>query len=84
MHGVQYDVTWSASAAATSYDVQRTNLGTGVINLIATTSATSTTIAASTGTQNLQYAVRACNAAGCSAYKNAPNATATDKAGPIN
>ena len=84
VHGVQYYVTWSTSVAATSYDVQRTNLGTGVINLIATTSATSTTIAAPTGTQNLQYAVRACNAAGCSAYKNAPNATATDKAGPIN
>lgn len=84
VHGVQYYVIWTAAATATSYNVQRTNLGTGSSSVFATTSSTSTTIAAPGASQNFQYAVQACNAGGCSAYKNAPNATATDPPGPIN
>jgi len=84
VHGVQYYVTWTAAATATSYNVQRTNAITGATALAYTTSGTSVTIAAPGASQTLQYAVQACNASGCSAYANAPNTTETDPPGPIN
>jgi hypothetical protein len=83
VHGVQYYVTWSASAGATSYNVQKTNYDLGTTVIVATTSATSTTRPAPQSSEYLQYAVQACNAAGCSAFKNAPNRTQTDPPGPI-
>jgi YD repeat-containing protein len=83
VHGVQYYVTWSASAGATSYNVQKTNYSLGTTVIVATTSATSTTRPAPQSSEYLQYAVQACNAAGCSAFKNAPNRTQTDPPGPI-
>lgn len=83
VHGVQYYVTWSASAGATSYNVQKTNYNLGTTVIVATTSTTSATRPAPQSSESLQYAVQACNAAGCSAFKNAPNRTETDRPGPI-
>ena len=83
VHGVTYYVTWSASAGATSYNVQKTNYDLGTTVIVATTSATSTTRPAPASSESLQYAVQACSAAGCSAFKYAPNGTATDPPGPI-
>lgn len=83
VHGVQYYVTWSASAGTTSYNVRKTNYDLGTTVIVATTSATSTTRPAPQSSESLQYAVQACNAAGCSAFKNAPNQTQTDPPGPI-
>ncbi|MEY2159389.1 MULTISPECIES: hypothetical protein [unclassified Rhodanobacter] len=83
VHGVQYYVTWTASVTATSYNVQRNNLTYGGSSIVATTSGTSATIAAPGSSVDLQYAVQACNAAGCSGFTNAPNPTQTDPPGPI-
>jgi hypothetical protein len=83
VHGVQYYVTWSASAGATSYNVQKTNYSLGTTIIVATTSATSTTRPAPQSSESLQYAVQACNAVGCSAFRNATSRTETDPPGPI-
>lgn len=83
VHGVQYYVTWSASAGATSYNVQKTNYSLGTTTIVATTSATSATMAAPNSSESLQYAVQACSAAGCSAFTYASNGTQTDPPGPI-
>jgi hypothetical protein len=83
VHGTTYYITWSAAATATSYKVQKTSLDTGSVVIVATTAATSATMPSPTLSQYLQYAVQACNAAGCSAFKNAPNTTQTDPPGPI-
>ncbi len=83
VHGVTYYVTWTPSATATLYNVQKTNYNLGTTVIVATTSATSTTRPAPQSSESLQYAVQACNAAGCSAFRNAPNRTETDRPGPI-
>ena len=72
-----------AAATATSYNVQRTNLDQGVTTIVATTSTTSALMPSPTGMNLLQYAVQACNAAGCSAFRSASNTTQTDPPGPI-
>ena len=51
--------------------------------IVATTSATSALMPSPTGMNFLQYAVQACNAAGCSAFRAASNTTQTDPPGPI-
>lgn len=81
VHGTAYTVSWSASSAATSYQVRRTNTDTGASGIIATTAGTNVGIAAPVSSQTLQYAVQACNAHGCSGFTNAPNTTYTDRAG---
>jgi len=83
VHGTTYYVTWAAAATATSHKVQKTSLDTGSVVIVATTTVTSATMPSPTLSQYLQYAVQACNAAGCSAFKNAPNTTQTDPPGPI-
>ncbi|KAA0071687.1 RHS repeat protein [Rhodanobacter sp. T12-5] len=83
VHGVQYYVSWPAVTTATAYNVLRSNLDTGGSSIVATTSATSATMQAPGSTEILRYAVRACNASGCSAYRSAANTTATDPPGPI-
>ena len=83
VHGVQYYVTWSASTGATSYNVQKTNYTLGSTTIVATTSATTATMAAPRSSESLQYAVQACSAAGCSAFTNAGNGTQTDPPGRI-
>jgi hypothetical protein len=83
VHGQQYTIFWSAAATATSYKVQKTSLDNGSVVIVATTAATSATMPSPTMSQFLQYAVQACNAAGCSAFKNASNLTQTDPPGPI-
>ena len=82
VHGQQYTIFWSAAATATSYKVQKTSLDNGSVVIVATTAATSATMPSPTMSQFLQYAVQACNAAGCSAFKNASNLTQTDPPGP--
>jgi hypothetical protein len=81
--GKPYSITWSASATATSYKVQRTSLDDGSVAIVATTAATSATMPTPTTSQFLQYAVQACNAGGCSAFKNASNPTQANPPGPI-
>ncbi|MGN6656008.1 MAG: hypothetical protein ACTHJ9_11800 [Rhodanobacter sp.] len=81
--GKPYSITWSASATATSYKVQRTNLDNGSVAIVATTAATSAAMPTPTTSQFLQYAVQACNAGGCSAFKNASNPTQANPPGPI-
>lgn len=83
VQGTVYYITWGTVATATSYNVRRINLSTGVSSIVATTSATSATMPAPGGMQFLQYAVQACNASGCSAFASAPNTTQTDPPGPI-
>jgi len=83
IHGTSYYVTWTAATTATSYNVQRTNLDQGVTTIVATTSTTSALMPSPTGMNLLQYAVQACNAAGCSAFRSASNTTQTDPPGPI-
>ncbi|OOG54108.1 hypothetical protein B0E47_13140 [Rhodanobacter sp. B05] len=83
VHGVTYYVTWSASAGATSYNVQKTNYSLGTTTIVATTSATSATMPGPRSSESLLYAVQACSAAGCSAFTNAGNGTQTDPPGPI-
>jgi hypothetical protein len=61
---------------------QRTNLDNGSVAIVATTTATSAAMPAPTTSQYLQYAV-ACNAGGCSAFKNASNPTQANPPGPI-
>jgi len=77
IHGVQYYVSWSASATATSYNVMHNGA------FYASTSATSYTIPAPGMTDTIQWGAQACNASGCSATTNAPNVTNTDPPGPI-
>ncbi|MGB3747880.1 MAG: RHS repeat protein [Rhodanobacter sp.] len=81
--GKPYNITWSASATATSYKVQRTNLDDGSTAIVATTAATSATMPTPITSQFLHYAVQACNAGGCSAFKNASNPTQANPPGPI-
>lgn len=83
VQGTVYYVTWGAVATATSYNVRRINLNTGVSAIVATTSATSASMPAPGGMQVLQYAVQACNASGCSAFADASHITQTDPPGPI-
>ncbi len=83
IHGTSYIVSWSAAPTATSYNVQRVNIDRGGTTIVATTSATSATMAAPTGMTLLQYSVQACNASGCSAFQPSPNTTQTDPPGPI-
>lgn len=71
-------VSWAAVSGATSYTLQQTNTDTGRVVTKYTGSATSfTTSVGLTGFY--QYAVQACDAAGCSAWANAP---VTDATGP--
>ncbi|GAP67178.1 hypothetical protein MBSD_n2494 [Mizugakiibacter sediminis] len=79
VHGVSYTISWTAVTGATSYDVQKQVGGAS----IGSTTATSMSFPAPSMTQTLRYGVRACNAAGCSAWTSAPNYTNTDPPGPI-
>ncbi|MEY2159391.1 MULTISPECIES: hypothetical protein [unclassified Rhodanobacter] len=76
-------MSWTAAATATSYNVRMSNLDTGISSTVATTSGTSALMASPTSSHTLQYAVQACNTAGCSGFTNAPNTTYTDPPGPI-
>jgi hypothetical protein len=69
-------VSWAAVSGATSYTLQQTNTDTGRVVTKYTGSATSfTTSVGLTGFY--QYAVQACDAAGCSAWADAPVTDAT-------
>jgi hypothetical protein len=50
---------------------------------VARTSAISALMPSPTAMSLLRYAVQACNAAGCSAFRSASNTTQTDPPGPI-
>lgn len=79
VHGVAYSISWTAVTGATSYDVQKQVGGAS----IGSTTDTSMSFPAPGMTLTLRYGVRACNAAGCSAWTSAPNYTNTDPPGPI-
>lgn len=83
VHGTPYTIGWTASAGSTSYNVRRTDLERGGAVIVGTTASTHLGMPAPTGSTTLQYAVQACNAAGCSGFTNAANTTYTDRKGTI-
>jgi YD repeat-containing protein len=67
-------VSWKAVSGATSYTLQQTNTDTGKVATKYTGSGTSTTVTVAL-TGFYQYAAKACNANGCSAWANATYVT---------
>lgn len=71
----QVSLSWNASGAATSYNVYRSNSGTGTFNLIATTANTSYTNTNLTNGTTYYYEVNASNTSGSSPNSAAVSAT---------
>lgn len=73
---VPFTVSWSAVSGATRYDLQQTDLGDGSVTTPYSGTATSKGITLSGPADTFfQYAARACNSAGCSAWVNAVRKT---------
>jgi len=73
---VPFTVSWSASSLATSYNLRRTRLDTGVVVTVYTGPATSTSqTMGGTREWTVQFAAQACHGAQCSGWTNAPNTT---------
>lgn len=70
--GNAWSISIAASSGATSYNLRRTNTGTGA-STVKTGVGTSTSDYTVPGTY--QYAAQACNASGCSGWRNAGNTT---------
>ena len=71
--GPKWVLSWPAVAAASSYTVEQTTVGTGTWSGGTSVTATSTTAYGTPGTY--QYRVQACNASGCSGWTNSQNVT---------
>lgn len=67
-----WSISIAASSGASSYNLRRTNTGTGSVT-VKSGVGTSTTDYTVPGTY--QYAAQACNASGCSGWRNAGNVT---------
>lgn len=65
----KWTVMWSAVSGATSYTLQRTNTGTGGLVVTVYTGAGTSVIETNVTPGTYQYALKACNAAGCSAWQ---------------
>lgn len=70
--GNRWSISIAASSGASSYNLRRTNTGTGAATVMDGVG-TSTTDYTTPGTY--QYAAQACNASGCSGWRNAGNTT---------
>jgi YD repeat-containing protein len=69
-----WTVSWTAVSGTTSYTLQRTNTATGLVSTVYTGAAASA-IDGDALPGTYQYAVKACNAAGCSAWRNGVGTT---------
>jgi hypothetical protein len=77
-----FTVSWAASSGATSYTLRQTDTDNGNVTTKYTGSARSASV--TVGLPGFyQYAVKACNSAGCSGWRNAPNLTDVERSGPI-
>jgi hypothetical protein len=77
---VNFAVSWASVIGASSYTLQQTNVDTGKVKTMNPGAATSYTT--SIGLPGLyQYAVKACDSAGCSSWRNAGNTTDSENGG---
>ena len=76
--GIVFNVNWSAVTGATSYDAQQTDTATGATGLIYNGGTATTAPVQPTTTGTYQYAARACNSAGCSAWTQVTHTTTVE------
>ncbi len=70
---VNFSVSWAPVSGATSYTVQQTGLDSGKVKTYTSSTTSVTAIIGVPG--DYQFAVQACDSAGCSGWRNAPNIT---------
>lgn len=76
--GIVFHVNWSAVMGAASYDAQQTDTATGVSVLVYNGGTDTTAPVQPKATGTYQYAARACNSAGCSAWTKVPHVTVVE------